>query len=70
MSVNGFKEIKRQKGVALEDTFTNKGKKDKNDYKSFTFWMEKETHSAFKSYCAKNNLSMAEVVKKYIETLI
>lgn len=65
----GFK-VKRNKDLTLEDTFTEKSKRAKGEFKTITFYLEKEMHADFKSYCAKNNISMTDALTEQIKKLI
>lgn len=65
----GFK-IKRNRDGRLEDTFTDKGKREKNDFKTITFYIEKNIHADFKSYCAKNETSMTDILIEQIKKTI
>lgn len=65
----GFKYT-RNKDIKLEDTFTDKNKRDKRDYKSITFFIDEGTHTNFKTYCAKNKTTMTDVLVDCINSIV
>lgn len=65
----GFK-IKRTKDARLEDTFLDKNRREKKDFKTITFYIEKEVHADFKAYCAKNDVSMTDILLEQIKKTI
>lgn len=65
----GFKYT-RKKDVSLEDTFTEKKKRDKNDFKSITFFIDEEMHTNFKTHCTQKKVTMTDVLTESIRKLL